>query len=245
MDSSLLLLLGTMNNRGHATLRIFLMVISGFCMVTGSGTQACWTDYNSRGMIQDAKRLTPDNFQWILDHYTSEFYKGFETRTPENPAREKLVPVILNDAQQAVNAFSTEMSYRRGANVLGRIARTIADLHTMLTHPDQLANPDWQTDYAIFLQKKRSFFRIRWEGIDHRPRTLQQLESLLANSTRRMDRVSRILTETLNRENRGIASYDTRSAPFGVGSIAYSSAVNTMAMTWLFIWDQAGGLQQD
>ncbi|HPQ39741.1 MAG TPA: hypothetical protein PLV45_05150 [bacterium] len=222
----------------------FMFTAGFFLFLIACATQACWTEYNSIGMIHDAKRLTPENFQWIIDQYSSDFYKGFETQIPDSSDRKTLIPVILDDSRQAIRAFSSEMAYRRGAGFLGRIARYVNELHGMLQHPDRLSDPHWSTDYAIFLQKKREFFRIRWAGIDQRPRTIQQLETLLAESTRRMDRVSEILTETLNRENRGIASYDTRSAPFGVGSIAYSSAVSTMAMTWMYIWDQAGGISE-
>jgi len=222
-----------------------LLVPVVYAVLLLPATRACWTDYNSRGMVRDAKRLIPENLQWVLDQYKSQFYQGYETLTPPSDSRRDLIPLILKDSEKAVDAFTENRSYRDGAGILGRIARSITQLHAILTDPDALNNPHWPTDYAIFLQKKRTYFRIRWLGIDHRPKSRGQLKSLLDDSSLRMEKVTRILTDTLNRENRNIASYDVRSAPFGVGSIAYSSAVNTMAMTWLYIWDKVGGISPD
>lgn len=223
-----------------------ILSIIGFLILIGSAmTTACWTETNVQGIALDARRLTPDNFQWVLNRYESDFSRGMNLPAPTCIDRSHLIPVIIRESDAAVTALTVDMSYQRAAGILGRLTRIVAELHTIITDISRLKEPDWRTDYAIFLQQNRSFFRIRWKGEAARPRTAHDFEAMLFESTRRMDRVSSILTETLNRENKTIALYDVRSAPFGVGSIAYSSAVNVLAMTWLYIWDRAGGVQSE
>jgi len=222
-------------------LKYFVLI---WIVLSPAVTGACWTEYNFIGMVHDASKLTPDNLQWVMKQYQKNFQKGLQMKTGEINDREAFVKIIVKDSQSAINAFSTEMSYAKGATYLGKLARAISDLHQILMNPSKLTNPDWVTDYAIYLQQKRSFFRIRWKGIDQRPRDNKSLVKMLHNSTQRISRVSVILEDTLNKENKPISTYDVRSAPFGVGCIAYSSAVNTIAMTWLYVWGNTGGIQE-
>jgi hypothetical protein len=193
-------------------------------------------------MLHDAKKLVPNNLKWVLDHYNSEFTHGFKSGLTEIGEETKDIVIILRESEAAAQAFSSDMSYPTGARLLGKLAGMISGMHRLPCKSHVFSNPNWKTDYAIFLQKKRKYFRIRWAGLDQRPRNQDSLKLLLESSTQRINRVSGILTETLNREKKPLTDYDVRSAPFGVGSIAYSSSVNTIAMTWLYVWDKAGGI---
>lgn len=220
-----------------------LRTIIFWFLLTGSlSGNACWTEYNLQGMVQDARKLSPENLRWVIDKYHDSFEKGLQQRGVSYSTRQEYVDLIIRDSQSAVTAFTTGMSYEKGAEYLGRLARSISEMHQMLPESQQLSNPDWRTDYAIFLQKKRNHFRIRWKGSDNRPRDRSSLQKMLSSSNLKIDQVSKILAETLNRENKPIESYDLRSAPFGVGSIAYSNAVNTITLTWLYVWDRTGGI---
>ncbi|MCD4655502.1 hypothetical protein K8T06_16400 [bacterium] len=219
----------------------FVFSLIWILLVATSGN-ACWTEHNFRGMVQDAQKLTPQNLQWVMDQYQDSFQRGLQQKHNGIRDREVLVQLIIKDSNSAITAFSKDMSYKKGAGFLGRLARSISELHRILTDPGKLHNPDWITDYAIFLQRKRSFFRIRWKGIEQRPKDRKSLTNMLINSTHRIEQVSGILTDTLNKKQKPISTYDVRSAPFGVGCIAYSSAVNTITLTWLYVWGKVGGI---
>jgi len=220
----------------------FMVFLLFFIFLTTS-VGACWTENNFRGMVYDATKLTPDNLQWVMNQYQDSFQRGLQKKTSKINDREAFVKIIVKDSQSAIKAFSTERSFSKGAVYLGKLARTISDLHRVIMKPGTLSNPNWVTDYAIYLQQKRSFFRIRWKGIEQRPKSSKSLLEMLQSSNQRISKVSTILTDTLNKEKKEISSYDVRSAPFGIGCIAYSSAVNTIAMTWLYVWENTGGIQ--
>jgi len=179
-------------------------------------------------MITDAKRLIPENLQWVIDRYAVDFQSGYEQHTSKFTDQDVLINSILVDSESAIQAFTTRMSYATGSRLLGQTARKVTNLHELLIQPERLNNSQWPTDYAIFLQKNRPFIRIRWTGSDVRPRDQKALLELLQSAAAKKMKVSTILEETLNRENKNIAEYDVLSAPFGVGSIAYSSSVKTI-----------------
>ncbi|MBN1878553.1 hypothetical protein JW823_00405 [bacterium] len=222
-------------------MRRLITLLTGY-LVLIAATQACWTEQNYLGMIGDAQKLMPANLQWVIQHYADDVYAGQMTQPTQRMNLQENVNAILTDSESAIRSFTTDHSYSGGSRLLGRIARRISDIHSLLTQPSRLNDANWITDYAIFLQKNRQYFRIRWRGLDSRPRSAEGLRQLLIRSAERRDQLTAILEETLNRENKRIADYDLLSAPFGTGTITYSSAVNTIALTWLYIWDRAGGI---
>ncbi len=217
-------------------------IVISWLIFVGATAGACWTEQNFLGMINDAQHLLPNNLQNLINRYSAEFYRECVSSCASIDAREQLVESILKDSNDAITSFTTGRSFASGTRLLGRIGASIAHIHALLTDTSKLKNKNWQTDYAIFLQKNRQFLRIRWQGMDRRPKSRDELKVLLTKSVANHQKVSKILEDNLNRENKSISEYDTLSAPFGAGSIAYSSAVSSMAMTWLYIWDQAGGM---
>jgi hypothetical protein len=219
------------------TLCIILSII-----LAGLSADACWTEQNYLGILNDAQRLVPDNLQKLIDRYSDEFYQGCRPAGLSQTQVDQLIESIMQDTDEAILSFTTRMSYASGTRLLGRIAGSIAHMHALLTDTAKLNNDSWPTDYAIFLQKNRRYFRIRWMGTENRPRNRQELKNVLTRSVTNREKISRILEDNLNRENKNMSEYDTLSAPFGAGSITYSNAVSTIAMTWLYVWDQSGGL---
>lgn len=219
-----------------------LLVVWVALMSLAGSAAACWTEENRWGMLTDARRLMPENLQWVLTRFDGELQEGYHRAG--RPERPDDVAAVMADSEAAIKSFSVDSSYSAGARMMGRIARRISEMHSLLTGTSPLNDRNWVTDYAIFLQKNRPYLRIRWRGVDHRPRTDDALQDLLTRSVLKKDKMSAILVETLNRENKSISSYDLQSAPFGAGTIAYSGAVNSIAMTWLYIWDKAGGIRQ-
>ena len=219
------------------------LFISILILIGTTTTAASWTEQNFLGMINDAKRLLPDNLQNLIESYSGEFYRECTPAyTLPDTGEQGPVESILKDADEAVLSFSTRRSFKSGTRLLGRIGAAIAHMHALLTDTTRLNDKNWPTDYAIFLQKNRQHLRIRWQGIEKRPKNSNELRSLLAKSAANQQKLSTLLEDNLNRENKSISEYDTLSMPFGAGSIAYSSAVGSMAMTWLYVWDQAGGI---
>jgi hypothetical protein len=211
-------------------------------MIITSSVSAVWTEDNFNGMVSDTQRLLPENLQWALRRYSSEFESG---KLPCNLSQfndEQLLESIMSDVDDAVIAFTDGMSYGKGSRLLGRIARKIMYMHSLLRDISKIDNQSWQTDYSIFLQHHRKNMRIRWKGYELLPHNDSELRKMLFSSVQNTRRFDSKLANTLNYENKDISEYGVMSIPFGIGSITYSNAVNSIAYTWLYVWKQAGGL---
>jgi hypothetical protein len=209
----------------------------------GTGSVSAWTEGGYLFILSDAKYLMPQNLQWVLDNFQPSLLSGMKYSVEENLDDALLVKAVLAESQKGIEAFKTQGSFKDGVRSLGRIARLVANLNNPLNHAPALKQPSWRTDYDIFLEKNRGNFRIRWPGVDGRPRSESELTDALNQCSLRTKKVSRILIKTFESERKPIGTYDVRSIPFGVGSIAYSRSVANTALSWLFIWDQAGGIK--
>ncbi len=215
-------------------------ILSVFTMSAGA-----WTETSTRAITNDAKKLMPVNLQKIFQRHNQDFISGHRQKPPTGKSREELIAIILKEADAVINLISKQNAFSEASRRMGRISRIITVLNTPLDSHVLLKNEFWRTDYDIFLQKNQKDFRVRWYGIQSRPRSIEQLETLLRSSAEKMKKVAGILTKTLEKEGKPISSYDVRSVPFGVGSISYSNAVSNIAMSWLYIWDRSGGVRSD
>ena len=92
----------------------FVFSLIWILLVATSGN-ACWTEHNFRGMVQDAQKLTPQNLQWVMDQYQDSFQRGLQQKHNGIRDREVLVQLIIKDSNSAITAFSKDMSYKKGA----------------------------------------------------------------------------------------------------------------------------------
>ncbi|MBN1551837.1 hypothetical protein JW979_10225 [bacterium] len=223
--------------------RILLIGILSCFFITASGF--AWTHGSYMCIVSDAKHLMPENLQQLMDRFQSQLIRGVQETDETYLNRDDIVKEILSESEKGITSIKKNKSYDQAVWRMGKIAKYIANLNHPLMHTSAAENITWMTDYDIFLEKNHAHFRIRWPGQSRRPRSSTQLDHLLLESVDKTDKVSQILVKTLQTENIPINQYDVRSIPFGVGSISYSHAVSNTAMSWLYIWDQCGGVKPD
>jgi len=230
----------TMHRRLELWKAVVLLIIISFA----TGPALAWTEKSVLAIANDAANLMPDNFKWVIKKYRSAFLKGNQ-QLPGSLGPDELVKTILDEAAGAVDLIVGQNGYSQAARKFGWISRLITELNSPLNITGVPVNKFWRTDFDIFLQKNQKDFRVRWYGIKARPRSASQLKDLLTSNSTRIKKVAGILTKTLQKDGKPLSSYDVMSVPFGIGSISYSNAVSNTAMSWLYIWDQAGGVKKE
>lgn len=217
-----------------------LLILTGVLLPAAG---SAWTENGVIYIVSDARHLMPENLQWVLGNFQDSLMAGLNDSPSESRSIPGLVQAILDESKRGISHFNSPGSYPEGVRSMGRIARMIAALNHPLNHVPAIQNENWRTDYDIFLDKNRLNFRIRWPGIDGRPRSEGELTGVLNHSVSQSQKVSKLLIKTFETNDIPIGSYDVRSIPFGIGSIAYSRSVANTALSWLFIWDQVGGIK--
>jgi len=218
---------------------IFSIIVFGlFCPIVSA-----WTEGSFMYILADAKHLMPDKLQWGLGRFESSLVTGMKNCSVKYTSQEELVNAILSESSNGINCFKSNGSYKSGVRKMGRIARMIAQLNHPLEQTKHLKHETWRTDYDIYLEKHRQYFRIRWTGVNNRPQSSDELSSMLSISSHRTRKIASILLKTFETNKIPIGNYDARSIPFGVGSMSYSRSVSNTAMSWLYMWDQAGGVK--
>ena len=202
-----------------------------------------WTEKSYVLIARDAIQLMPDNFQWLMENYEDQFYRGLKEPVKDYENASDLIKAIMNFSEASIKTIQKNHQYRDAARVFGVIARMAAKLNHPLGFNLELIESTWKTDYDIYLEKKRSKFRIRWYGQKNLPKSRKELSCLLSNSSAKNSKISSLLIQTLNQNQTPIERYDERSIPFGVGSIAYSNAVANTAYIWLHSWYHTGGVR--
>ncbi len=211
-----------------------------FCFIPG--LSHAWTENVYRGILADAVALMPENIQLVVVRYQKELIRGVHEPWKGFTNRAQHIDAVIKETKRAVRMLTKNKSYRDAVRIMGHIAKLVAVLNHPLGPYYSVDNPVWPTDYDIYIEKNRRNFRIRWSGIRNRPGNADELSRLLEASDRKTMKTSRILIDILRKNKKDIAAYDVRSIPFGVASMTYSRAVSTTALSWLYLWDQAGGV---
>jgi len=222
-------------------LHLIIFLLLGFYSLA---TVNAWTEKCVSAIALDAQKLMPSNLQWLFNRYSNSFKSGNGQKNSDYGSQDQLISAIVRDSSSIINLIRSQKDYEDAVFKMGRIARLVSIMNNPLNRNIRLRNSAWRTDYDIYLEKNQRDFRIRWYGIDHRPKQQLQLKEILEKSVLKMEKVASILTRTFESSKKPISSYDVQSIPFGVGSISYSHAVSNTAMSWLYIWDSAGGLKK-
>lgn len=199
-----------------------------------------WSQSSTIAVSSDAKNLMPPNFRWFIEKHENEFRKNLLNIAPQ-PAMQEIERNLVIASQQIAEAIKKHGDIEASAGKLGAVAGTVI----RLIHPLRWNTFDSRisTDYEIYLDKKRSQFFIRWPGMKKRPVLENDLIQMIRGSIDRCKDMSLTLKNAFEHDLKPIEAYDNKSAPFGIGSMAYSEAVTATAMTWLYIWGLSGGIK--
>jgi hypothetical protein len=214
-------------------------IICLICLLAIISPAFAWSEACSSSILSDALNLMPENFKLFVKHYDKEFWNpgGLSSSQPDDQA----IISVIEMSDKAASLIRKQESLSESVRLIGRIASRVINLCS----PEKSLknNSSLNTDYAIYLEKNKGFFFIKWPGIDRRPKSGDALKSLLTAALARIQMASDEAKKCFEADHKPVSEYDRQSVPFGSGSLAYSTATASTGMTWLYLWDAAGGIK--
>lgn len=201
-----------------------------------------WSQESFEAVAKSATQLMPENITVTIDKFRKEFSAGISDPNELPKSSTEIIQLICKIVQQGAGDIRDKHDFASAVHKMGVISRCIANSHHPLHSSISDAGQSYRTDYDVYLENNRSFFRVRWPGIQHRPRDLSQLSESLERSISKSRLLSETLINTFKSNSKPVGQYDHQSIPFGVGSITFSNAVAQTTNAWLLLWQQAGGL---
>ena len=203
-------------------------------------------------MLEDAGRLSPPALQHFLKRYRAEVLRGMSTRLPEAEAGHFQNPDgsgrLVEGAAEAMRAAHVALqageALRRVAYRLGRVAHLVADLNDPLASDAADARePLYAADFEHYVERILPKIRRTLEprapgGLD--PDSLRVWARQAVEHSRQFyGPIAR--SYWVDGKLADSRAFDERSIPFGIGALAYSRAVNDLALAWAAIWRESGG----
>ena len=204
-------------------------------------------------MVRDALKVTPPALDAILDHYRREMERGM--LAPSKHEEEEVhyqnveggglaAAAAARKSQEALALVSEKGRLKRFAFEMGTLAHLVSDVSFPLNASDaDPREPLYREAYRVYLESV----------LDKIPFVLDEAPSPVLDG----GDIEGYLKESARRAGRGYASIgpafrddgtprtpdalDERSIPFGIGSLAYSQAVNDIARIWTAVWRKSGG----
>jgi hypothetical protein len=235
-----------MNSRSLLSSLVFLVAIGG------ARPALAWSPTLEQSLYRDAQKLLPRSLAMLMEdrekavlaaaQLPPQGLAGFRTEVAEGA----LTPATLSAFEAELKGATDMMQHRQlGAGLvrMGAVLRVAADVcDPALTQQGQLP-PAVTAEYYAFLETNLAKIPVVVDD----PKALEMArtdlpaywQSLLARSR---EDVPVILTEMIQ-QGRVVRhqAIDYRSPVFGVGSLAYSRAVNGVAATWLATWRSVKG----
>jgi hypothetical protein len=232
----------------RAALPLFAILVLGV-----SPRAFAWSDATRLRMVKDALKVTPPALDAVLDHYRRELERGMldpskhegeEVHYQNDDGGGLAAAAAARKSQEAVALLSEKGRLKRFAFEMGTLAHLASDVSFPLNASDaDPREPLYREAYRAYLETV----------LDKIPFVLDETP---APALDRGD-VEGYLRERAKRAGRGYASIgpafkddgtprspdalDERSVPFGLGSLAYSQAVNDIARLWAVVWQKGGG----
>jgi hypothetical protein len=223
------------------------------CLVGWSAPAAAWTPVLEQSLYRDAQRLLPRSLAALLHdreiavleaaRQTPPELTGFAAELTEGRIRPETAAAI--DAQlRDAGVLMQKRQVSAGLIRLGALFRIAADVSDpVLCAGDGGFPPGVVPEYYAFISKNLEKIPVVREDPAYlrlsRAELPQYWQSLLVRS--RLD--APVIRTELFQAGRVVHHYtlDYRSPVFGVGSLAYSRAVNGIAATWLAGWRSVRG----
>lgn len=215
---------------------------------------AAWPANLMQSLARDARRLLPKSLNRLIGEREEAIFAEALKFPPElqhalsvdlNSGR--LRPDTLAAAQSHTRAFFPLLREKRVSEalvMLGATYRIPVDLSDPALSVGPVGLPPGVAgEYYAFVERNLAKIPI---VIDERAALQMKAadltgywQTVLSNSRAQ----SHVIAEELWKQGRLVDSrkLDYRNPVFGVGSIAYSRAVNAIAVTWLALWREAGG----
>jgi hypothetical protein len=229
-------------------------VLATLLLWVPAGPAFAWTDPSRVQIADEALRLLPSSLRELLgdrrsalvaalvapgstedrpEHWQHpEGAYGTAALRAESEARALIAAV---DAHEPIAAIVARF---------GRLAHWVADVNDPLHAADRdprLAR--YYVDYQEYLESQIPRFRLVFLGYRSEVLSRSGPRAFLLLSAGRSREYARAVRRAYSPEGVRVSpqAFDERSLAFGVGSLAYSNAVNDVVRVWLWAWEACHG----
>lgn len=229
------------------------VVLAALATLLSPTPARAWTPKSQLTIAREGARLAPnDLYRQILRH-PKELEEGALAPFQDgDPARHvanadgsgRLVEVIDDEVERAIEAIRAHMPFERVVYQLGRVSHYVADANNPLnTSSADAGEARYFVDYLRYLESAEPRLPVVFYGVYPGLEEGGSLAPLLDATLER----GRSLYPLVGLEYRrigfesGIGRFDDRSTAFGVASLAFSHAVSDVGLVLRYIWVRAGG----
>lgn len=223
-------------------------------LVCLAGSAHAWPAELMHRLARDARRLLPATLNRLLGEREAPIFEQAARFPPElaqalagDLTTGTLRAPTLGRIQAHLDGFSSLMRERRVGEALvslGASFRVAADLSDPVLSAGPLGYPPGvASEYYAFVSANLAKIPVVLEDRAALALTPSQLPGYWQSVLDRSRAQSHVIPAELFRRGRVVdhRTLDFRNPAFGVGSIAYSRAVNAIAVTWLAMWRAANG----
>jgi len=213
-----------------------------------------WTDPSRVRIVDNALRLLPRSLQELLGDRRGALIAALlapgstEDRPDHWQHPEGAYGTAANRAESEAKALVAAVDAHNPVVEIvarfGRLAHWVADINDPLHTADRdprLAR--YYVDYQEYLESQLPRFRLVFLGYRSERLSGSGPRAFLLQSAERSRDYARAVGRAYTPEGERVSpqAFDERSLAFGVGSLAYSNAVNDIVRVWLWAWEGCNG----
>ena len=212
-------------------------------LVAAHGASFAFDSQGRARIAIDAIRLAPPALARQINRNRDALLKGARQVTPPRTPAEAQ-QWIAAEADRAVAMIDTHRPFLEISGVLGRLAGALTCLNNPLW--GEASEPD-RTDaqrFSVYFEDHMDRFPLVHARGGPPATDRQGLAGLAAAIRLRYEDDRQRLRLAYHPPDGGSiqpADFDERSVPFAIASLAYSNAVNDVAIVWIDIWRRANG----
>jgi hypothetical protein len=229
-------------------------VLAAVLLCTPGRPAFAWTDPSRVLIVDDALRLLPSSLRKLLGDRRQALIAALvapgssEDRPEHWQHPEGAYGIAARRAQLEAEALVTAVdAHEPLAQIVarfGRLAHWVADVNDPLHTADRdprLAR--YYVDYEEYLESQIPRFRLVFLGYRADELSRSGPRTFLLQSAGRSREYARAVGRAYTSEGVRVSpqAFDERSLAFGVGSLAYSNAVNDIVRVWLWAWEGCNG----
>jgi hypothetical protein len=226
----------------------------GVLVLLGASSEArAWSDATRLRMVRDALKITPPALDAVLDHYRRELESGM--LAPSKHEEEEVhyqnaeggglaAAAAAQKSREALALLSEKGRLKRFAFEMGTLAHLVSDVSFPLNTSDaDPREPLYREAYRAYLESVLGKIPFVLDATPSPALDRGDCEAYLRESARRAGRGYAAIGPAFKDDGtpRSPDALDERSIPFGIGSLAYSQAVNDIARLWAAVWQKSGG----
>jgi hypothetical protein len=215
------------------------------------GDALAWRSLSHHRMVRDSVGFLPPALQGLLRLYAADLHRGVQESaayTAElfsgRQGPENIAAALEREVYEVTGLINAHRPFAQVFYRYGRLVGPLAELSAPLGHggAEPLLLPARES-FDRLSEAAAQSFRIGWNGYRHELLRGVAPRDYFLQTSRDAASLYPVLYSALVVDGRLVPAetFDFRSIPFGVASISYSRAVNTVVNVWCAIWREAGG----